>query len=448
MESEFRYISDSILDIVSDKCDFSQINIIKNHSILFRFGENEITQNIEKDLLDIEVLIIKDKKAAKIRLNNFNRDDFIERFNHAMKIIEFQKLDFDMPDFPSSIEYKKIENSYFKENIDISPKDLSNIILKHIEKCKKNNLFASGILTSGEFHLSIANSKGLFAYHKRTNANFSTTVMDNEDNAGWAEDVKIKFSDLDFEGVSERAINKSILSKNPKGLPPGKYLVLLEPAAVADILRFLNFKGFSTQAYYDGTNPFRNKIGQKIFSSLINIIEDPFNPYFPSIPFDMEGMPKKKITIVKDGILNALPYDLVYAKKFKKESTGNGLGYLNTYGPLCNNLHMLPGNKSFDDLLKSSEDALLITHFHYTNLLNPDNLTITGMTRDGLYLVKNGSISHAVKNFRFTQSIIEALNNVLDVSNKAVYHNTFFGGGFMVPALKIKDFNFTSKTEY
>jgi len=446
--SELKSISEKLLKIAEKFSDFSMVQLYNIKSATTRFGENEITQNVELNETRASVTLCRDKKTTKVSIDKFDDESIIDKFSKSSVLLDFQKEDTEFPDFPDKLEVEQPDNCYFDTTANITPDKKAEIISTHIDKCIQKGLLASGILTNSEMRFALSNSKGLFGYFESTNASFSTTVMDDNGASGWSTDNNPDIEKIDFSKVSSIAIKKSLLNINPKDLEAGKYTVILEPAAVTDLIRFLSLKGLATQLYFDGRSPFSNKLGEKIFSDKITLIDEVDNPLAPGMPFDFEGIKKQNIYAVENGILKDLPYDLAYAKKNGRKSNGRGLDYPNSYGPFFLSLNLRPGSKSLEQIISESDKCLLVTHLHYTNLINPNDLTITGTTRDGLFWIENGKISYPVKNFRFTQSIIEAFNNVIEISSDQIVKSAFFGGKSIVAGMKISNFNFTSKTEY
>jgi len=446
--SELEKISKDLLRIASSFSDFSMVHLFNVKTATTRFGENEITQNVELQEMEATITLCKDKKTTKVSIDNFDESSVRERFKNASILLDFQKPDPEFPDFPDKLDIIQPENCFFDSTADVTPTEKAKIIADHIDKCVDKDLLASGILTNTVMRFFLSNSKGLTAYHESTNASYSTTVMDENGAAGWATDDNSDINKLEFSKLSNTAIEKSLMNTSPKELETGKYTVILEPAAVTDFLLFLSYKGMATRLYYDGRSPFAGKLGEKILSDKITLIDEVDNPLAPGMTFDFEGIKKQNIVAIENGVFKELPLDIKYSAKAGKPSNGRGLEYPNSYGPMFLSLNLSPGKKSMEEIIAESDKCLLVTHFHYTNLINPNDLTITGTTRDGLFWIEDGKIAYPVKNFRFTQSIIEALNNVIEVSSDQIAKSAFFGGKSIVAGMKISDFNFTSKTEY
>jgi len=248
---------------------------------------------------------------------------------------------------------------------------------------------------------------------------------------------------MDFQKVIDTAILKAEMNIDAIELPPGEYTVILEPPAVAEILSFASYMGFGALSFIEGKSFLVGEIDTQLFDPKIDIVDDPFHPLNPGQPFDFEGTPKQKLTLVEKGIPKHLAHDRLTAAKMKTKTTGHSLPQPNAWGPMPWNVVVKAGKSSIDDMIKSTERGLLVTHFHYTNVVEPRKLVLTGMTRDGLFLIENGKITKPVKNFRYTQNIPKALANV-DMVGKELKTDGFI----TAPALKLPRFNFSSGTQF
>jgi predicted Zn-dependent protease len=216
---------------------------------------------------------------------------------------------------------------------------------------------------------------------------------------------------------------------------------------VADILDFLGYLGFSAQAVQEGRSFMGGKFGQKIVGENVTIWDDGLSLANLPTPFDFEGVPKQPVTFFDKGIATAVVYDSYTAGKEGKQSTGHALPAPNTFGPLPLHMAMATGDSTKEAMLKGIKKGLWVTRFHYTRVVHPLLMIITGMTRDGTFLIENGEITQPVKNLRFTQSYLEALNNVEAIGQTAKLQRGFLGGN-LVPALKIAKFTFSGATEF
>jgi predicted Zn-dependent protease len=276
-------------------------------------------------------------------------------------------------------------------------------------------------------------------------------IFSSADSSGYAQGLSRRFDKVDFNRLIVRAEEKCLKSQNPITLDPGSYDVFLEPVAVANLLEWLTFIAFSANPYHQKTSFLSGRKGKKIGSTLLSIYDDGLDTKGIAFPFDFEGMPKKRVFFIRKGLGGGPVYDLATARKYKAKSTGHGMPPGNTGGPVPFNVHLAPGTRNGAKMLQSIERGILVTRFHYINgFLDPPKALLTGMTRDGTFLVENGKIVSGVKNLRFTESMLRAFANIAAVSKETELVDTWWSdiGCITAPALHIRDFTFTGKTEF
>ncbi|MDD5091394.1 MAG: TldD/PmbA family protein [Candidatus Wallbacteria bacterium] len=439
---------DLILKTASGLADEVSIFFSAEQSALTRFGENEITQNVSSQSEDVSIMLAKGGRSTKVQTDILEPSKLRPQLEQAAALLKYQRKDPEYPDFASSGDFPVPQGAYCENTAEMTPEDRAKPAISLIKRCEREKLLASGVVSNSDTRMALANSKGLFAYFENTGIRFSTTVMDDKGCSGWAAAYGKDVGKIDFEQIGSQAMEKSQLSRKPRDIETGDYPVILEPAAVTDFLLFLGWHGFSTQAYCEDRSPFKKQLGKKILDSKLTILDDSEDPLNPSLPFDFEGSRRLSLKLVDKGVFKEMPLDARYGKKLKKPANGHALDYPNSNGPMCMSMKILPGKRPLDKIIAESDKCLLITHFHYTNIINPNDLTITGTTRDGLYWIEKGRIAYPVKNMRFTESVIRALNKVEEISSEQVLQSAFFGGGFVVPGMKISAFRFTSKTDY
>lgn len=436
--------ADTILKL-SD-ADMTTVTVAGTKESLTRFSNNQITQNVDSLKYSFTIRTVYDGKVGVVNgtsLEKKNLSKFIEKAKEIAKNQTYKKEIFPLP---SKQDYN-LTKSFDKKTENLAPEIRAKYVKDAVKLCEKERLESAGIFSNGATCVVIANSNELEAHNETSNVTFSITVQ-TKNSSGWAEQNELSINDMDIIGKTKTAIEKAKKSKNPKDLKPGKYTVLLEPAAVADLISFLSYTTFNGLMIAEGRSPLAGKIGEKISSIMINLYDDPYFKGIGGLPFDFEGFPRRKLALIENGILKEIPTDRKVAKMLEIDNNGHSLGPDDEYGPLPLNLYLKEGDLSFEKIIESTQNGLLITQFHYVNMLNPMTTTITGMTRNGIFFIEDGKVKHGVKNLRFTQSILEALENVSMISNKVIVQSGGFGGGFAVPGLKIDHFNFTSKTEF
>jgi predicted Zn-dependent protease len=307
---------------------------------------------------------------------------------------------------------------------------------------------AAGALETLAVEVALANSNGQFCYAPSTQASVTTVVSGGDGGAGAAEQAVGRVDDLDPAAVGARAAQKARDSQAPRDVEPGRYDVILEATAVDTLVSFLAYMGFSGRAIAEGRSPFSGKAGEKVCAASIDIFDDALSPETIGIPFDFEGTPKRRTPLIERGVFVGGVHDRRSAKVAGTESTGHALPPPNPDGPFPLNLFLGTGDATLEEMIGSTRRGLLVTRFHYSNVVHPIETTITGMTRDGTWLIENGAVAHPVKNLRFTQSILEALTNTEMVGRESQIVSEFFFAASRVPALKISGFNFSSASDH
>ncbi len=324
---------------------------------------------------------------------------------------------------------------YYDATAEISPEFRAKAAADSIGPCRKEKLVAAGFLNHGAGFQATMTSKGLFGYYPETTLDFSVTVR-TEDGAGSGYALR-DFNDagqLDTAEVSRIALDKARMSKDAKALEPGRYTVILEPAASMGLLQNLLFSMDARRA--DEGRSFLSKkeggsrLGEKIVDERVNIFSDPTHPDIPSAPFAGDGQPREKVNWIENGVIKNLFYSRYWAKKKDKKPM-----------PFPSNAAMEGTNTSLQELIAGTERGVLVTRTWYIRMVDPQSLLATGLTRDGTFFIENGKIAHAVKNFRFNESPVIMLNNLEDLGRPQRI------GGNLIPSMKIRDFNFTSLSD-
>src|SRR5260221_7030436 len=270
--------------------------------------------------------------------------------------------------------------------------------------------------------------------------------MQDDPTAAWANANTDILKAFDPQKLAERASEKARMAKAAKELAPGKYTVILEPAAALDLVGFL-FYDFAATALADQRSCLIKRIGKPLFGKNISIVDDAYHPLQLGAPFDGEGIPRQRVSLVEDGVPKNLVYSRDSAKKAGKKPTGHGFGLPNDYGEAPMNLVFSGGDSSLEKMIASTDRGLLVTRVWYIREVDPYEKIMTGMTRDGLFLVENGKVTSAVRNFRFNQSLIELLKNV-EAMSPAIRATAEEAFEMVVPAIKANNFHLTEPTKF
>jgi predicted Zn-dependent protease len=333
-------------------------------------------------------------------------------------------------------------NGYFDSTANITPEERARAALTALEPARRaGDLKAAGFIVVNSGSNALGNSKGLFAYNRSTNANYTLTVRTEDGTgSGWAGAEHPDWRQLDFSGMSTRAIEKARLSRNPVAIEPGRYTVILEPQAVGDLVQLMAF-ALAARSADEGRSAFAkqgggNKIGEKIVDSRVTIVSDPQDPQLLSQPYDGQGLPLSRQVWIENGVLKQLFYSRFWAQKQGKQATG-----------FPSSIKMEGGTTSIDDMIKSTPRGVLVTRLWYLRQVDPRTILFTGLTRDGTFLIENGKISKAIKNFRFNESPLFLLSNLEAIGPAVRIGGSEGGGPVVMPTIKAKDYNFTSLSD-
>ncbi|MGB8658117.1 MAG: TldD/PmbA family protein [Candidatus Zixiibacteriota bacterium] len=424
----------------SSPADQTELVFTGENFSLTRFAENVIHQNISRSDHTVMARAVLGKKIGVAVTNRTDDASVKQVVKTAAEIAGFQKEDPDFVSLPSSSQAPEVKG-FFKKTSEYSPADRAKGVEKAVKECEAQKTAGTGAFQTEADVTAVVNSLGTKQFFNETKTQFSITASLSDTASGWAQGYGQDVSRIDIDEIARKATGKAILSQNPTELPPGDYTVILEEAAVASLLLFLGFLGFGAKTFTQGRSFMAGKIGEKVTGDNITIVEDPFDPVMNAMPFDYEGVTKKRVPLIENGLAKGVVYNSYYAKKAGVESTGHALPPNNTFGPYPKNMVMLPGNSSLDEMIASTEKGILITHFWYINYMNPMRTQVTGTTRDGTFLIENGKMKSAVKNMRIGQSILEAFSNAEMISRDRQLCPQF-GVVMYVPSMKIKDFTF------
>jgi predicted Zn-dependent protease len=419
--------------------ELTEVSIRGGASHLTRFSDNYIHQNVSESSQGITVKVIFGKKIGSASTNSLDEESIQAAIDSAANIANLQKPNEDFEGIPGPASYQEVK-AFFESTFDFTPMDRAKAVKVIVDAAAAKGFKAAGAYSTGATEMCLANSLGLRAYHTSTSASLRTVVM-SDTGSGYGDAAATDVKDVSAGRVALSAVETCEMSQNPITAPAGEYEVVMQPHAVADMLSYLIRGGFSAQAVREGRSFLVGKLGQKLFSDLFTAWDDGLDPRGFPMPFDMEGVPKKKVVMVEKGVTAELLYDFKSAKKEGKQPTGHG-GF-GGFGAMAANVFMAPGDAAVEDLIKKTRRGILITRFHYTNMAHPIRVLVTGMTRDGTFLIEDGKIVKPVRNFRFTESALRVFGTMDAASKEAVR-----AGRAVVPAIHVPAFNFTGVTEF
>jgi predicted Zn-dependent protease len=422
----------------------TEVMITSSEFALTRFANNTIHQNVAEESTVVSVRAVTEGRMARATTNKFDEKSTRRTCEDVLALARLQPPDPELLPMPGPQTYRAV-NRFFPETAELSPATRAETVAGVIKRAEKSKLTAAGIFSSGSNSYGLFNSRGLSAFHEETLSEFSVTML-GPDGSGWAKKTSPYWPEMEPLELAERAAQKALESSNPQDIAPGKYTVILEPAAVLDLLGFLVLD-FGGLAVHEQRSCLTGRVGEKVFGDNISIRDDVFHPSQTGAPFDGEGVPRQRVNIVKKGVVKSLVYARQTAHKLKTPPTGHGFPLPNEYGEAPLNIVMEGARSSIEDMVKSTPKGLLVTRFWYIREVDPYQKILTGMTRDGTFWIEEGQVRHAVKNLRFNQSIVEMLRQVemLGQPQRTAGEESF---EMVVPAMKIREFNFSSLTKY
>lgn len=437
-EAEARAILDKVIALSqADECTAQLTGSINGN---IRFALNNVSTSGVVDDADLVVQVAYGKKTGVATINQFD-DASLERV--VRRAEDLAKLAPENPELMPAVEKQTFRpsNTFIASTAAITPEYRAKVAADSIAPCKAENLVAAGFLEDGQSFVAFANSKGNFGYQKASGLDYTCTVRTEDGRgSGW---VGRDLGDVDkFDAGSDirTAIRKASASADAKALEPGKYTVILEPAAAVGLINFMLFNFDARQA--DEGRSFLskkgggNKLGEQVFDPRVNFHADPWDADVPAMPWDGEGLAREKMDFVKDGKVVALNYSRYWAKKSGKRAVG-------TPG----NVIMSGGDKSTADLVRGTQKGILVTRTWYIRMVDPQTVLLTGLTRDGTFYIENGEIKYPVKNFRFNESPVIMLNNIEELGKPIRVQGDESPFAMMMPPMKLRDFTFTSLSD-
>jgi len=444
-ERELRRIIDTVLRLA--KCTGAgetEVHVDEVADALTRFANNAIHQNVAEHGLTVSIRTVVDGRTARATTNRIDEDSLRAAIEASLSLAHSQPKDPRLLPMPGRQGYRAV-NRFIKRSAALSAEQRARAVRRACDLAVKKGQVAAGIYSNGQSQSALGNSRGLFASYRETHSEFSITMQEGPA-ASWAKANSADVRAFDPQKLAARACEKAHLAVNAHELAPGRYTVILEPAAVLDLVGSL-FYDFAATALEDKRSCLNERMGKQLFGQNITITDDVYHPLEQGPPFDGEGLPRQKVLLVDRGIPKNLVYSRAAAKAAHRQPTGHGFRLPNEYGEAPMNLVFGGGDSSIESMVASAERGLLVTRLWYIREVDPYEKIMTGMTRDGLFLVENGRVTGAARNFRFNQSLIEMLKNVelLGPAVRATGEEAF---EMVVPAMKVRDFHFSEVTKF
>jgi predicted Zn-dependent protease len=437
-QQEAQAICNKVLSLSkADECNV-QLGGVNTGNI--RFARNAVSTSGAVSDTQLVVSVAYGKKQGIATINEFDEKSLEKVVRRAE---DLARLAPENPEFMPAVGKQdyKASATFSPKTAAIDPDFRAELAAYTIEACRKKNLVAAGFFTDNSSFSSIANSNGVFGYQQETGLDFTCTVRTEDGRgSGW---VKRSIGDaarFDAREAADVAIEKALRSVNAKALEPGRYTVILEPAATSDLIGNM-LGGFDARQADEGRSFLSkkgggNRLGEKLFDEQVNIWADPWHPEVAVLPWDGSMLPRQRTEVIKNGRVNALEYSRFWAQKQKRDPlAGHG------------NMIMAGTDKSTAELIANTKKGVLVTRTWYIRMVDPQSVLLTGLTRDGTFYIENGKIMYPIKNFRFNESPVTMLNNIEEIGKPVVIAGDEVPYQMLIPPMKVRDFNFTSLSD-
>ncbi len=420
--------------IAQSEAEAVSVCVSASESALSRFSENQISQNVSRDRAKITITSFFGKRSASAATTELDSDAIAQTIKRSETLARFAPEDPEWVELLPPQTYADRTPKFDEATALFSPIPRGEIVQQVCQKCRQAGVEGSGTLSTSLELQAIGNSTGLRICDRVTEATFSLTSK-IDTGSSWNSRTGWGISQLPIEEMTEKVIKKSLSSRDPQAIEPGTYPVIFDAAAVSSLLPWLVWNldaraADEGRSFMSKSDQQGNKVGEQLFSPLVNIQRNPAHPLLQAERFFSDGFSNNSLDIIKAGIVQTLSYSRYWAHRKSKQPTGS-------FYPIV----MAGTDQSLDDLIAQTERGIFVSRAWYVRYVNPRTLEVTGMTRDGTFWIENGKISHPLKNLRFNQGLPEMLRDI-----DALTQVQRFGGG-VVPGLRVKAFHFSSITD-
>jgi predicted Zn-dependent protease len=427
------------------KNDF-EVVVIENNNELTRFAQSYIHQNVAETDLDLTLKVINEDRISIVEMNSIDEQVLSKNIEKAIELAKISpKLDYHYQLVKPQLY--KIKSKYSEKTANFTPLKRAHLINHLIKEVNRREYEAAGAFKTEETTLLVANSEGVFAFDQGTKVDFNG-VITKDNSTAYASFIDSDISNFNIKKITDELLSVAFKNVDQVEIEPGIYTVILSPEAVASILDYTAYTAFNGKLIVEGKSFFSANRRKKIFPEIITILDNPLDEFTLPMPFDFVGYPREKIYLIKDGVIVDGVYDHFTALKYNLKCTANTLPPESaSMGALPFNLVMKGGEDNIQDIISHTKKGVYITRFHYVNVLNPMSVQLTGMTRDGTFLIEDGKMIKAIKNMRFNTSVIDMIKAV-DMISKERQTKKGFVGAVVAPYLRTNNFTFSSKTSF
>jgi PmbA protein len=441
-KAQFEALAGRVL--AASSADQTEVLVVGSDSALTRFANSGIHQNVAERNVEIRVRAIVGKRSGVATTNDLAESAVVGVVRRAIEAAQRQPEDPELPDLPEPGATEPVQ-SFSQATADCTPERRAEMVRPICALAVEAGLRASGACSVETTEIGIANSRGVLLHELRSSASLLTVIMDDE-GSGYAERTARDVETLDTEALGREAVEKAVRSRGAIRIEPGEYPVVLEEYAVGEMLTYLAYMGFGALALQERTGFLRGRLGQRLVDPRISIWDDGYDPLGLPAGFDYEGVPKQRVTLIDAGVGAGVVYDVRTAARGSRESTGHGLPAPGTFGPFPSHLMMAAGDAPKADLARGIKRGLWVTRFNYVNVVKSDRAILTGLTKDGTFLIENGEVTRPVKNLRFTEGVLDAWSGLGALSSERRLMEGW-GGAVLAPAMQLDRFRFTGVSD-
>ena len=424
--------------------DQAEALVAAESSALTRFANNRINQNVAEENALVNIRAVIGKRVGVASTNRLDDASLRVTAEAAVAAARIAPEDPAFPGLPGPEAVRDADRAV-QATRDFDATARAEAVGSIVAQSSSRGLIAAGKVRTAEQVIAVANSLGVDVGQAITSAQATVLSMGAQSGSGWASFLDADAGKLAPEALGAEAADLAERSANPGSLDPGEYTVVLAPEAVADIMDFLAYVGFSAKAYDEGRSFLSNHLEEGLMSEQVGIFDDALSEHAMGLTFDYEGQPKRTVPMIDYGVAQMPVTDSYWAAKTGWRNTGHALPAPNPYGPMPLNIEMMAGEATIDELLGSVKRGVYVTRFHYVNVEDPISVLLTGMTRDGTFMIEDGRLTRPLRNLRFTQSAVKALYWCEGATKERRFVGTEEGASY-VPGLLISKFNFTGQT--
>ncbi len=426
--------------------DEAEAVVVAENSALTRFANNRINQNVAEQNASVSIRAILGTRIGVASTNRLDDESLRKTAQAAVDAASCAVPDESFPGLPEpAADAPAPPDRTHPATIAFGAEERAGAVGKIVAASACRDLSAAGTVKAAQHVLAVANSKDIDAAMALSGVGSTVLSSGPEGNTGWASFVGLDAADLDAAALGTQAASIALRAEGAGDLEPGRYAVVLAPEAVSDILDFLGWTGCSAKGVDEGRSFMSGRLGEKLFHESITIVDDGRGDHAMGYAFDFEGVARQRVTLVDRGVLVQPVTDSYWAAKTGRPNTGHALPAPNSYGPLPLNLELAPGDATLEHLIGSVGRGVYVTRFHYVNVEDPISVTLTGMTRDGTFLIENGALTRPLRNLRFTQSAVDALADCRGITRDRRFVGTD-EAATLVPGLLLGGFAFTGQT--